>query len=144
MKLLISTSARASAVDAVKQAQKEVSDYAKQIAVLQKKMAASQKVIDAEAERVQKAKDKADAAAAKGAAKGVLFLGVKGDGTKGKPTPTFKVASRFAMGRGKVYAIKGRTKTNIAYWDSLRDGKPVKGFVLHFTKAGLKYKALNK
>ena len=143
MKVLLSKAASAQ-VDPIKQAKKEVADYAKQIAALQKKMQASQKVIDDEAARLQKAKDKADAAAAKDAAKDVLFLGVKGDGTKGKPTPTFTIASRFAMGRGKVYAIKGRTKTNIAYWDSLRDGKPVKGFVLHFTKAGLKYKALNK
>jgi hypothetical protein len=139
----LSTSAPAQ-VDVIKQAKNEVADYAKQIAALQKKMRASQKIIDAEAARLQKAKDKADAAASRGAAKDVLFLGVKGDGTKGKPTPTFTIASRFAMGRGKVYAIKGPTKTKIAYWDSLRDGKPVKGFVLHFTKAGLKYKALNK
>ena len=143
MKVLISTSARASA-DPIKQAQKEVADYAKQIAALQKKMQASQKVIDKEAERIQRVKDKADAAAAKGAAKGVMFFGVKGDGTKGKPTPSFKIASNFARGRGKIYAVKGSTKQYIAYWDSLRNGKPIKGFVLHFTKAGMKYQALAK
>lgn len=142
MKVLISTSART--IDPIAVAKKEVAAYAKEISALQKKMAASQSVIDKEIARLNKIKEKADATAAKGAAKGVMFFGVKGDKTQGKPTANLSVAANFARGRGKVYAVKGRTKEYIAYWDSMRNGKPIKGFALHFTKAGNKYASLYK
>ena len=143
MKVLISTSAKSD--DPIKKAQAEIADYKKQIDALQKKIATAQRVIDNEVSRIKKVADTAALQKAKEISKDVLFFGVTADGKQSKATKDFNVAARFAIGRGKVYALKDAKKTAVAYWDSKNDnGHPIKGYRLHFTAAGKKYAALYK
>jgi hypothetical protein len=127
---------------AVAKAKKDVAEYKRQIAELMRKKDAAQKILDSAYEGTESSKEAKAIAKAKAAAVGVKFLGVQEDGTIGKPLADLKRAAHFARHGGKVYAIKDSRKQLIAFWDNKMNGRTVKGEVLHFTKAGLKYEFL--